>query len=80
MLNIPTHEIKTCKRAVSVVQGKERVRRVSALFMPGRRKTLEEAPDAVSSVLDSSADFSDPVFDVCIVDDKVDQKTSQWDL
>lgn len=58
---------------------------VSVMFKYGHRKTLTEAADDVSSVVDLFADFSVPASDVVIVqyeivEDEIVEKYFPWNL
>lgn len=50
------------------------------VFNPGHRKISAEAVDAVSSVIDSYADFTDSASDVPIVQYKIVEENSPSDL
>lgn len=50
------------------------------VFKPGQRRTFLEAADAVSSVTDASADFSDLASNVHIVENENVEEDALWDL
>lgn len=50
------------------------------MFKSEQPRTLEEAADAVSSVVDSSAGFLDPIYDIPIVAYKIVEEELPWDL
>lgn len=71
VLDIPYPEMTMPKETASDVQVKKRVTVMSVLFKPGHRKTLVEAADAVSPVLDTFRDYKDPINNVTIVKDEI---------
>lgn len=67
VLNIYSGVIRINKRKVNDVQVGKRVPDASVVLKARSRKRLAEAPDAVGSVIDTSADFLDKASDVPIV-------------
>lgn len=80
VLNVSAREITKSKRKASNVQNKKWIGMVFVVFKSRHRKVLGEEADAVSSVVDSSADFPDPAFDVPIIKDEIDEEDSPWDI
>lgn len=80
VLAIPSREITTVRRTASDVLVRKWVEFVSVVLNPGHRKTLVGATNAVSSMFDTSADFSDPAANVPIVEDGIVEEDLHWDL
>lgn len=64
MLGIHASEIITDMKTANYVRDKNRAWVLSVVSKPGHRKTLVEVAEAISWVLDVSADFLDAVADV----------------
>lgn len=84
-LNCDLHDIlaggiTSRKSTVNVVQAKIWDVVVSVVFKPGHQKTLVEAADAVSSVVDYFADLRDLASDMLILVDKNVEEDSPWDV
>lgn len=77
---IPARVITTGRWMVSYLQAKKWVEVVSVIIKPAHQKVLAEAANAVSSVIDSSADFADPASDFSLVEDKIVGKNASWYL
>lgn len=80
MLDLSAHEITTSRRTAKNVRVEKYVGVVSVFFKPGRRKSMAEAADAINSVVALSADFPDATSDVPIVEDKIVEEDTTWDL
>lgn len=78
VFDIPASVMTTRKRTVGDVPVKKNVGVVSVAYKPKYRKTLAEAGEAVSSVVDAFADHPDPASDVPIVEVEVVEEDSQW--
>lgn len=74
MLDIPACKTKTSEKTVSDVEAKRWIGVVSVVFKSEYRKILAERADAVSSVVDSFVDFSDPATDAPIVQNEIVEK------
>lgn len=75
VLDIPALEVATAKRTSIDLHVVKLVYAVSVVFKTGHRNTMAGEADAVGSVLDSSADFTDPSAYVHIVEEE-----KPWDL
>lgn len=80
MLDTPARETTVAKKKANGKQVKKWVKMVSVTFKHEHRKTLAEKADAVSSVVDSSADCPDPASDVFVVEIEIVKKEAPWDL
>lgn len=68
MRDIPVREITIGKRTISNVEGKKCLGVVPVVLKPVHQKALADAADAGSSVIVQSADYTDLVSDVPIVE------------
>lgn len=53
---------------------------MSVKFKPGDRKTMAEAADAFSSVLEPCTELPDPAADVLIVKDETIEEDAPWNF
>lgn len=80
MRDTRTRKTTASKRTESYVQVKKSIGVVSVVFISGHRKSLAEAADAADFIVDTSSEFPYPSRDALIVEDKIIEKDSLWDL